>query len=266
MWLDVTLGGIILIAAFRGWSRGFVSQAVRIAGLVACVYLAEPVRDSAKPHVLPYLPTIQPELVDRLLWWVSAVVAYVVLVGVASLVIKMTRRPEIPGIAQSGRNDQFAGFMLGATKGVVVAAFATAAIQKYAIEYLTPVPWAEEQVKTSWAIKWSETYRPVPRIWSSRPVQHFVNYVERMGLRKPGEPSQLPAGKEDDDTEEPPVRTASRPAAPGVATDARRAGQPSSPSAELPLRSDADTNTLSPDDQAITDLKAELKKQRTGPN
>ena len=55
MWLDVILGGIILIAGFRGWFQGFVSQAVRIAGLVACVYLAEPVRDYAKPHVLPVL-------------------------------------------------------------------------------------------------------------------------------------------------------------------------------------------------------------------
>ncbi len=50
MWLDVTLGGFILIAAFRGWFQGFVSQTVRIAGLVACVYLAEPVRDYAKPR------------------------------------------------------------------------------------------------------------------------------------------------------------------------------------------------------------------------
>ena len=104
------------------------------------MYLAEPVRDYAKPYVLPYLPTIQPELVDRLLWWVSAVVAYVVLVGVATLVIKMTRRPEIPGIAQAGRNDQFAGFMLGATKGLLVAAFATAGIQKYAMEPIKAVP------------------------------------------------------------------------------------------------------------------------------
>ena len=81
MGLDLALGVIILIAAFRGWLQGFVSQAVRIAGLIACVSLAEPVRDFAKPHVLPYLPTIQPEVVDRLLWWVSAAVTYVVLVG-----------------------------------------------------------------------------------------------------------------------------------------------------------------------------------------
>jgi len=186
MWLDVTLGGIILIAAFRGWFKGFISQAVWIAGLVACVYVAEPVRDYAKPHVLPHLPTIPPYLVDRILWWGSAVVSFVVLVGFASLVIKMTRRPEIPGIAQSGRNDQFAGFMLGATKGLLAAAVATFAIQKYAMDQLKAVSWAEDQVKMSWAFKWSETYRPVPKIWSSRPIQHFVNYVDRMGLHEAG--------------------------------------------------------------------------------
>ncbi len=246
MWLDVILGGIILIAGFRGWFQGFVSQAVRIAGLVASVYLAEPVRDYAKPYVLPYLPTIQPELVNRLLWWVSAAAAYVVLVGVASLIIKMTRRPEIPGIAQSGRNDQFAGFMLGATKGVLVAAFAVAGIQRYAMEQVKTVAWAEEQVNASWALKWSETYRPVPRIWSSRPVQLFVNYIERMGLRKPGEPLQSTDGEEDD-AEGPPVRTASRPAEPDIASDARRAGERSSSSPASRSASGAGPERLDPE-------------------
>jgi uncharacterized membrane protein required for colicin V production len=229
MGLDLTLGVIILIAAFRGWFQGFVSQAVRIAGLVACVYLAEPVRDYAKPHVLSYLPAIQPELVDRLLWWVSAAVSYVVLVGVASLVIKMTRRPEIPGISQSGRNDQFAGFLLGAAKGLLITAFATAGIQKYAMEPIKTVTWAEEQVKTSLALQWSEAYQPVPRIWSSRPVRHFVNYVERMGLRKPGEPSQTPAAG-DDDGDDPPVRTAGRRTDGDFPSEVRPAGESDSTS------------------------------------
>jgi uncharacterized membrane protein required for colicin V production len=263
MWLDVILGGIILIAGFRGWNRGFVSQAVRIAGLVAGVYLAEPVRDYAKPHVLPYLPTIPPEFVDRLLWWVSAVVAYVVLVGVATLIIKMTRRPEIPGIAQSGRNDQFAGLMLGATKGLLVAAFAVAAIERYAMEHLKMVAWTQEQVKDSWSLKWSETYRPVPRIWSSRPVQHFVNYVDRMGLHKPGEPSNSPAG-EADHPDGPPVRTASRPAGPEIASDARRARETPSSSPASSSASNVESKQLEADDPAIADLKAELKKPAKG--
>jgi uncharacterized membrane protein required for colicin V production len=247
MWLDVTLGGIILITAFRGWFRGFVSQAVWIAGVIACVYVAEPVRGYAKPHVLPYLPTIPAELVDRILWWGSAVVSFVVLVGVASLVIKMTRRPEIPGIAQSGRNDQFAGFMLGATKGLLVAAVATAAIQRYAMEQLKAVAWADEQVKNSWAIKWSETYRPVPRIWSSRPVQQFVNYIERMGLQKPDQPSQSPA-TENAEGEAPTLRTASRPIDPSVTSDPRGADDRPVSSPPAPASSGAGSRRLGPDE------------------
>lgn len=147
MGLDIALGVLILIAAIRGWIQGFVYQAVRIAGLVACVYLADPVRDNAKPYVLPYLPTIQPELVDRLLWWVSAAVSYVVLVGLTTLVIKMTRRPEIPGLPQTGRHDQSAGFLFGAAKGALIAAFLTAGIQKYALKQIATIAWADEQVK-----------------------------------------------------------------------------------------------------------------------
>ena len=54
MGLDVALGVIILIAAIRGWLQGFVYQAIRIGGLVAGIYLAAPVRDQAKPHIVAY--------------------------------------------------------------------------------------------------------------------------------------------------------------------------------------------------------------------
>jgi uncharacterized membrane protein required for colicin V production len=208
MGLDLALGVIILLAAFRGWVQGFVSQAVRIAGLIACVYLAEPVRNYAKPYVFPYLPTIQPELVDRLLWWVSAAVTYVVLVGFVTLVIKMTRRPEIPGIRESGRNDQFAGFLFGAAKGLLAVTFLTAGVENYALKYLKVMPWAEDQVKTSWAFKCNEQYQPVSRIWSSSPVRHYVSQIQRMGLQNPAEASQSARGEEA--TDNPPVKTASR--------------------------------------------------------
>ncbi len=209
MGLDLALGVVILIAAFRGWFQGFMGQAVRLASLVACVYLADRVRDYARPYVTPYLSSIEPDLVDRLLWWVSAVATYIVLVGAAMVVIRMTRRPEIPGISQSARNDQFAGFLLGGAKGLVVAAFVAAAILRYGSQPIETVPWAAEQVKTSLAVRWTETYQPVPRIWSSRPVRHFVDHIQRMGLQKPGEGSQSPTveGMQD----EPAVRTASRP-------------------------------------------------------
>jgi uncharacterized membrane protein required for colicin V production len=208
MGLDVAFGVIILGAAFRGWFQGFVNQTVRLTSMVACVYLADPVRNYARPYVLPYLSSIQPDLIDRLLWWVSAVGAYVVMVGVATLIIKMTRRPEIPGISQKGKNDQFAGFMFGATKGLVIAAFLAHGIQSYGGEQVKAVSWAEEQVKTSWGLRWNETYKPVPKIWSSRPVQHFVNHIERMGIRKPEDLTPPEEGSRGADDSA--VRTASR--------------------------------------------------------
>ena len=257
MGLDLALGVIILIAAFRGWLQGFVSQTLRIAGLIACVYLAEPVRDYAKPYVFPYLPTIQPELVDRLLWWVSAAVTYVVLVGLCTLIIKMTRRPEIPGIRESGRNDQFAGFLLGASKGLLAAAFLTAGVQNYAVKHLGVMPWAEEQVKTSWAFRCNEQYQPVSRIWASSPVRHYVSHIQRMGLQNPGERSQTTAG--DEPTDSPTVKTASRspklelPNADHDATD----GSSSSPSSSS---SQTEAQPLDAEvERAVQDIKNELR-------
>ena len=117
MGLDVALGIVILFAALRGWIKGFVSQAVRLIGFVACFYLADPVREEARPYVLAKLPKIDPALMDRILWWVSAVVSYVVLVGLITLTIQVMRTPSPPGLSRSKRNDQFAGLLLGVLKG-----------------------------------------------------------------------------------------------------------------------------------------------------
>ncbi len=208
MGLDLALGVIVLVAAFRGWFQGFVSQAVRMSSLVIAIYTAAPVRDYAKPYVSPHLSSIDPSVIDRILWWVSAVAVNLVLVGVASLVIKMTRRPEIPGIVQSGRNDQFAGFFVGAMKGLLAAVFVAAGIQNYAMDQIKSVNWADEQVKASWALKWNEAYQPARKIWASRPVRHIVDHIERMGLRRPGDPSEAQSG--DDTAGDEVVRTASR--------------------------------------------------------
>ena len=262
MGLDVALGVLILITAIRGWIQGFVYQAVRIAGLVACVYLADPVRDNAKPYILPYLPSIQPELVDRLLWWVSAAVSYVVLVGLTTLVIKMTRRPEIPGLPQTGRHDQFAGFLVGATKGALIAAFLTAGIQKYALKQIATIAWADEQVKSSWALRWNEAYQPAAKVWSSVPVQHFVNHIQLMGLQQPAEvdPDRKPG-------EHPLVQTANRA---GDRQDAR----PVQPSAEhpqppeaAPLPSAAKSRVGDSEvEKAFEEMKATLDAVAKSPN
>jgi uncharacterized membrane protein required for colicin V production len=207
MGLDVALGVIILIAAVRGWLQGFVYQVIRIGGLIACVYLAVPVRDQVKPYVLLYLPAIQPDLIDRLLWWVSAGICYVVIVGVTTLLVKITRRPEIPGIPpQRNRNDQFAGFLLGIAKGALIGAFLVAALQKYALKQIETIPWAETQAKTSLAIQWDERYHPAARIWTSVPVRHYVNHIQRMGLQGPAEDPTSDVA--DDAVDAPVVKTA----------------------------------------------------------
>ena len=191
MGLDLALGVLVLLAAIRGWLKGFILQAIRLAGVVACVYAADPVRDLAKPYVLPHLPSIRPELVDRLLWWSAAAVSYVVLVGIATSIYRLSRRQAF-GLAEPRRNDQYAGFALGALKGLVVAIFLVAGLEQHAIPRVKGIAWAEEQVNTSKVIKWNGQFQPVTRIWASPPVKHFVDHVQRMGLKTPDATSASP--------------------------------------------------------------------------
>jgi uncharacterized membrane protein required for colicin V production len=190
MGLDLALGVIVLLVAIRGWLKGFVLQAIRLAGLVASVYAADPVRNFAKPYVAPHLPSVRPELIDRLLWWSAAVVTYVVLVGLATLIHKVSRRQTF-GLGEPRRNDQYAGFALGALKGVIVALVLTAALDKYAVERVKGmgIGWVEEQVTGSKALKWNSQYQPVVRIWASPPVKHFVDHIQRMGVKTPAHPA-----------------------------------------------------------------------------
>ncbi len=186
MGLDVALGILILIAAIRGWIQGFTHQFIRLGGLIASFYLAAPVRDEVKPHIREYIAAIPAEWVDRILWWLAVSVTDIVIVGFCTLFVKMTRRPEVPGIpAQRSRNDQFAGFLLGLTKGALVSAFLVAGLVRYGLEQVESIPWAKEQVKTSQAIAWNDQYRPAVRIWRSGPVQHLAGQIYQNGLKGP---------------------------------------------------------------------------------
>jgi uncharacterized membrane protein required for colicin V production len=265
MGLDLALGVIILIAAIRGWLQGFITQSVRIAGLIACIYLADPVRDCVKPYILPHLPAIQPDLVERLLWWVSAAITYVVLVGFTTLLIKMTRRPEIPGLSRSGRNDQFAGFLLGAVKGLIIAALLTAGIQKYAMGRIQSVAWAEDQAQTSWALKWNGQYQPVPKIWSSPPVRHFVNHIQRMGLQSTSEASSTQPPEKGG--QGPLVQTASRPPALEVADPNHPLVDPPSSSTHSKLESRPNSGIVDSElEEAVQEIKSQLDAAVRPPN
>jgi uncharacterized membrane protein required for colicin V production len=204
MGLDLALGGLVLISAIRGWMKGFLVQAIRIGGLIAAVYAASPLREQAKPYVVEYLPTIQPSLLDRLLWWSAGVVSYFVIVGVASLTVAVARRPKY-GIEEPNRGDQFAGFGLGVVKGLIVTSFLVAGLTRYAAWTFEKISWAERQTKESYAWEWNQKYRPAARMWAAPPVQQFVAHVQKMGLLPP-ERSKSDESKE----EAPPVQTASR--------------------------------------------------------
>jgi uncharacterized membrane protein required for colicin V production len=183
MGLDLALGVIILLAAFRGWLKGFVYQAVRIGGFIACFYLADPLRDQARPYILPKMPAINPGLMDQILWWVAAAVSYVLLVGLATLAIQLSRTS--PGKAtplSDRREDQIGGLIIGLAKGLLVAASLAAAALNYTADLARNIPWIGHQCHGSFALAWSASYRPIPRLWATAPVRNFVEHITHNGL------------------------------------------------------------------------------------
>jgi len=181
MGLDLTLGALVLIAAIRGWFKGFLLQALGLTALVSAVYLADPIRDFARPHAQEHLPAIQPELLDKLLWWVGGVLAAVVISGVGKGLIRASRRRSF-GEPESRIGDQGAGFLLGGLKGAVVAAFLAAALSRHSEKYIQAGGYVEEQVKASQALAWDAQFKPAERIWTSTPVQAFVTRIKSRGL------------------------------------------------------------------------------------
>jgi hypothetical protein len=162
MGLDIALGVMVALGAIRGWFRGFMLQAIHLGGLVGCVYAATPIRDEAKPYVVPYLTNVPPVMLDRMLWWLSA----------------------------------------------VIAAFLVGALDKYALSWVKQVSWASDLTKASTTLTWNDQYHPSDKIWEAAPVQHYVAYIQKMGVAGP-------SGSGSDASETPEARTvqttASRP-------------------------------------------------------
>ncbi len=182
MGLDMMLGALILIWAIRGWFKGFVIQAIGLGALIGCVYLADPVRDALRPYAREVLPAIQPPVLDRLLWWASAVGSYVVTSGLATMIVKLRRRRPYGELIEPNRSDQGAGFLLGAGKGFLVASFLAASIVQFAPNYVKPGGVVEAQTKASRALVWSNQYRPAETFWNSPPVQSFIQQIRRRGF------------------------------------------------------------------------------------
>ncbi|MGO9600729.1 MAG: CvpA family protein [Isosphaeraceae bacterium] len=183
MGLDLALGVIVLFAAFRGWLKGFVSQAVRIVGFIACFYLADPLRDQARPFLLGKMPAINPSLMDRILWWIAAVVSYVLLVGLTTLIIQLSRNPPPKDSTLSARReDQIGGLIIGLGKGLLVAAALATAAENYKATLIQNIPLIERQCRGSYTLAWTAIYRPIPRLLATVPVRNFVEHITRNGL------------------------------------------------------------------------------------
>lgn len=187
MGLDIALGVITLLWAIRGYFKGFLRQAIQLAALVGCVYLADPVRDLARPYALDYLPAIEPALLDKLLWWTAAVLSYVVTSGFALSIVRVAQRRSDPD-EDVRRGDSGLGFLLGALKGLILACFLAWGLTTHSSRYVETGGWAGEQVQTSRLLKLSEEHRPAERLWRSEPVQNFVAHIRVRGLRG-GEPA-----------------------------------------------------------------------------
>jgi uncharacterized membrane protein required for colicin V production len=191
MGLDIALGVMVLVAAIRGWFKGFVLQAIHIAALVGCVYLADPLRDLARPYVRDYFPGVQPELLDRLMWWTGAVAAYLVTAGVAVSTVRLYRRRHYLEGLEPNRGDQGAGFLLGAAKGGLVVIFLAAGIGRHVPSYIQSGGWIAQQIERSWSIKLTHQYHPAEQVWNSVPVQTLVTRIRQRGLwEKPAAPAQ----------------------------------------------------------------------------
>lgn len=218
MGVDVTLGVLILIGAVRGWFKGFILQVISLTALLSSVYLADPIRDFARPYAQEHFPGIRMELLDKLLWWCAAVIAALVIGGLGKGILKAYRSRSYAD-PEPNRGDQGAGFLFGGLKAALVAVFIAAAVAKYAPKYLKAGDAISEQIQTSHALVWTNQYHPAERIWTSAPVQSFVAHVRRRGFWTDAPNRDEPTAAETADTDAP------NPASP-PARSAQAAGRP----------------------------------------
>lgn len=181
MGLDIGLGIFVLLAAVRGWLRGFLLQVIPLAALIGSLYVADPLRDLARSSAHDYFPGIRPELLDRLLWWSAAVLTFVVASGVATAMVRLYRKRPAAEF-ETRYTDQGAGFLLGALKGGLIAAFLTAGMVDYVPTYVKSGGWIARQVDASYAVRMNTRYRPAAQVWASPPVRAIVAHVRSRGL------------------------------------------------------------------------------------
>ena len=182
MGLDIALGLIALGMAVSGWRNGFWVQIMRLICLVAGLYLAEPIALRAEPYVSQHIKIEDAKLLQRGLWWGSWLVVYTLgsmIVSMAARVGRWRKSPLQAELEPPGNFDPIMGFLFGLTKAAVVAAFITAALDRYAIEKIQHRDWAKNYVVNSKALVYSRQYEPVPKILGAEPVKSMLTMMDK---------------------------------------------------------------------------------------
>ncbi len=112
--VDLACGGIVLVSAFFAFVRGFVREALAIAGWVGAGAIAWAYHPVAMPYLQPYINN------ETVLAFAAGIGLFVVLLGVFWLIIHMV----VARVKASPLNalDRSLGFLFGVARGVVVIA------------------------------------------------------------------------------------------------------------------------------------------------
>lgn len=229
MGLDIALGVFLLLGAIRGWFKGFLSQGIRFAALFGAIFGAAPLRDLGKPYVVPYLTSVHADILDRLLWWGTAALIYVVSVALTTSIVKLKKKRTL-GDPEPNRTDQLVGLWLGGLKAAVVAAFMLNGFEKNGLEQAKKIPWFNDQAKDSKVLEWQAKFHPADKIWTSAPVQQLVAYVHRNGIASPVEEGEAEEkSRPESDGEKTPAKEKAK-----ASTKAVQAEQGRAPRLDLP--------------------------------
>lgn len=183
MGLDLLAGLIVLFGAIRGYFRGFFIPLVKLGALVGSVYLAEPLRDYARPHVEPYFPAIDPTTFGRLSWWAALLVGYIATASVSCGLLRLTVERGDPERRGAG-TDRLLGFLFGAAKGAaMVGVLLTALLWKESL--IKQAPGGETLLANSRAIGWTRIYDPCGKLWVWPPFVHLRSEIYENGWFPP---------------------------------------------------------------------------------
>lgn len=183
MGLDLALLLVVAIFGIRGLMSGFVIPVVKLTALVSAFYLAGPIRDACQDNVHPYFSAIEAATFSKILWWALVFISYIVMAGLASLMVKLADRKlpkDFPGRGLS----KAGGLILGLAKGGLLAALVATGALNYGpkLQSLFDV---ESILSESQATAWVKDNQPIDTVWNWSPVVSFRTHVYDKGWFQP---------------------------------------------------------------------------------